>query len=155
MGRHNDPAPRGGDALLSPPLLLRGGSWCSDAAASSARAATGEALLPFRQRTPEEGVGRPVVLAGVAKQASAGGWQADGVDKVFQDAVLHVGERAVVERLLEEQTHQRGFETLVPKLPQGLQDAGDPQVVVLGPKVERRREERLFTRGFWEKLEWI
>lgn len=88
-------------------------------------------------------MGRPVVLACVAQQASAGGWQADGVDKVFQDAVLHVGEGAVVKRLLQEETNQRRFEALVSKLPQGLQDAGDPQVVVLGPK---RGES-------WEKLE--
>lgn len=79
-------------------------------------------------------MGRPVVLACVAQQASAGGWQADGVDEVFQDAVLHVGEGAVVKRLLQEEAHQWGFEALVSKLPQGLEDAGDPQVVVLGPK---------------------
>lgn len=133
MGRHNDPAPGRGDALLSSPLLLRCRSWRPDTAAPRARVATGDAPPPLRQRTPEEGVGRPVVLACVAQQASAGGWQADGVDEVFQDAVLHVGEGAVAKRLLEEQTHQRGFEALVPKLPQGLQDAGDAQVVVLGP----------------------
>lgn len=83
-------------------------------------------------------MGRPVVLAGVAQQASAGGWQADSVDKVFQDAVLHVGEGAVAERLLEEQAHQRSFEALVSQLPQGLQDAGDPKVVVLGPEKDIR-----------------
>lgn len=42
-------------------------------------------------------MGRPVVLASIAEQASAGGWQADGVDKVFQDAVLHVGQGAVAQ----------------------------------------------------------
>lgn len=82
-------------------------------------------------------MGRPVVLAGVAQQAPAGGRQADGVDKVFQDAVLHVGEGAVVKRLLQEQTHQRGLEALVSQLAQGLQDAGDPQVVVLRPKCSK------------------
>lgn len=86
-------------------------------------------------------MGRPVVLAGVAQQASAGGGQADGVDKVFQDAVLHIGEGAVEQRLLQEQTHQRGLEALVSQLPQGLQDAGDPQVVVLGPKNSKEKLE--------------
>lgn len=78
-------------------------------------------------------MGRPVVLAGVAEQASAGGRQADGVDEVLQDAVLHVGKGVVAQRLLQEQTNQRGLEGLVAKLAQGLQDASDPQVVVLGP----------------------
>lgn len=140
MGRHNNPAPRRDEALLSPPLWLRGRGRSSDAAAPGAAPPAGGAPLPLGQRPPEEGVGGPVVLAGVAQQAPAGGRQTDGVDEVLQDAVLHVGEGAVVERLLQEQAHQRGFEALVPELPQGLQDAGDPQVVVLGPR-ERRRED--------------
>lgn len=78
-------------------------------------------------------MGRPVVLAGVTEQPSAGGGQADGVDEVLQDAVLHVGERVVAQRLLQEETHQRGFEGLVAELAQRLQDASDAQVVVLGP----------------------
>lgn len=78
-------------------------------------------------------MGRPVVLASVAEQASAGGGQANGVDIVLQDAVLHVGNGVVAQRLLQEQTSQRGLEGLVAKLAQGLQDASDPQVVVLGP----------------------
>lgn len=130
-----------GRALLSSPLLLRCWSWRPEAAASCACVAPGDSPLPLGQRTPEEGVGRPVVLAGVAQQASAGGGQADGVDKVFQDAVLHVGEGAVEQRLLQEQTHQRGLEALVSQLPQGLQDTGDPQVVVLGPKNSEERSE--------------
>lgn len=78
-------------------------------------------------------MGRPVVLAGVAEQASAGGWQADGVDEILQDAVLHVGEGVVVQRFLEEETDQWGFEGLISKLAQGLQDSSNSQVVVLGP----------------------
>lgn len=42
-------------------------------------------------------MGRPVVLAGEAKQAAAGGWQADGVDVVLQDAVLHVRKGVVAQ----------------------------------------------------------
>lgn len=78
-------------------------------------------------------MGRLVVLAGVAEQASAGGWQADGVHVVLQGAVLHVGNGVVAQRLLQEQMNQRGLEGLIAKLAQGLQDASDPQVVVLGP----------------------
>lgn len=78
-------------------------------------------------------MGRPVVLAGIAEQASAGGWEADGVDEILQDAMLHVGKGVVTQRFLQEQSNQRGFEGLIAELTQGLQDAGDPQVVVLGP----------------------
>lgn len=45
-------------------------------------------------------MGRSVVLAGIAEQASAGGRQADGVDVVLQDAVLHVVQGAVAQRFL-------------------------------------------------------
>jgi len=78
-------------------------------------------------------VGGPVVLAGVAEEAPASGRQADGVDVVLQGAVLHVGKRVVAQRLLQEQMDQLGLEGLVAQLAQGLQDASDPQVVVLGP----------------------
>lgn len=84
-------------------------------------------------------MGRPVVLAGVAEQASAGGWQADGVDVVLQDAVLHVGNGVLAQRLLQEQANQWGLEGLIAKLPQGLQDASDPQVVVLRPGKNKAR----------------
>lgn len=133
MGRHDDAAAwRGGTLALRPPLRLRRGGGSSDAAAPGAHAAA--AASPLGRRTPEEGVGRPVVLAGEAQQAPAGGRQADGVDKVLQDAVLHVGQRVVAQRLLQEEAHQRGLESLVAQLAQRLQDAGDAQVVVLGPE---------------------
>lgn len=61
--------------------------------------------------------------------------------------MLHVGEGALAERLLEEQAHQRSFEALVSQLPQGLQDAGDPKVVVLGPEKERWREDSHVASG--------
>lgn len=89
-------------------------------------------------------MGRPVVLAGVAEQASAGGWQADGVDEILQDAVLHVGEGVVVQRFLEEETDQWGFEGLISKLSQGLQDSSNSQVVVLGP--QRTKKEVIFLK---------
>lgn len=73
------------------------------------------------------------MLPGVAEKAPASGRQADGVDVVLQDAVLHVGQRVVAQRLLQEEANQRGLEGLVAKFTQGLQDASDPQVVVLGP----------------------
>lgn len=135
MGRHNNSATcrGGGDALLPPPLSL----WCwsrrSDPTTPSTYTTPNATSSPLRCRTPEEGVGGPVVLAGVAEQASAGGWQANGVDVVLQDAVLHVGNGVVAQWLLQEQTNQRGLEGLVAKLAQGLQDASDPQVVVLRP----------------------
>lgn len=131
VGRHNNPATYGGGVLFSPPLVLRCWSRRSDPTASSTYTST--APSPFQRRTPEEGMGRPVVLAGVAEQASAGGWQADGVDEILQDAVLHVGEGVVVQRFLEEEMDQWGFEGLVSKLAQGLQDSSNSQVVVLGP----------------------
>lgn len=65
-------------------------------------------------------MGRPIVLVGVAEQASACGRQADGVDKVLEDAVLHVGKGVAAQRLLQEQTDQRGLEGLVAQLAQGL-----------------------------------
>lgn len=77
-------------------------------------------------------MGGPVVLAGVAEQAPAGGRQPDGVDVVLQDAVLHVGEGVLAQRLLKEEAHQRGLERLIAQLAQGLEDPGDPQVVVVG-----------------------
>lgn len=141
MGRHNNPATcqGGGGALLPPPLSLWRWSRCSDPAASSTYCASDSSTSPFRWRAPEEGVGRPVVLASVAEQASAGGWQADGVDVVLQDAVLHVGNGVLAQRLLQEQANQWGLEGLVAELPQGLQDASDPQVVVLRPGKNRAR----------------
>lgn len=78
-------------------------------------------------------MGWPVVLAGVAKEAPAGGREADGVDVVFQDAVLHVWKGVVAQRLLQEEVNQWGLEGLIAQFAQGLQDASDPQVVVLGP----------------------
>lgn len=89
-------------------------------------------------------MGRPVVLAGIAEQASAGGWQADGVDKVFQDAVLHVGQGAVAQRLLQEEANERGLKGLIAELTQGLQDASDPQVVVVGPSINKAVEKENF-----------
>lgn len=50
-------------------------------------------------------MGWSVVLASIAEQASAGGWEADGVDKILQDAVLHVGEGVVTQRFLQEQSN--------------------------------------------------
>ena len=88
MGRHNNPTT---NALVPPPVPLWGRSRRPDPAAPSAYAPAGAAPSAFGRRAPEEGVGRPVVLVGVAQQASAGGWQADGVDEILQDAVLHVG----------------------------------------------------------------
>lgn len=46
-------------------------------------------------------MGGPVVLAGVAQQASPAGREADGVDVVLQGAVLHVGQGGAAERLLQ------------------------------------------------------
>lgn len=83
-------------------------------------------------------MGGAVVLAGVAEQAPAGGRQTDGVHKVLQDAVLHAGKSVVAQRLLQEQVNQGGLERLVAQLAQGLEDASDPQVVVLGPEKQRR-----------------
>ena len=74
-----------------------------------------------------------VVLAGVAEQAPAGGREADCVDVVLQDAVLHVWKGAVAQRLLQEEANQWGLEGLIAQFAQGLQDASDPQVVVLRP----------------------
>lgn len=53
--------------------------------------------------------------------------------------MLHVGKGVVAQRLLQEQANQRGFEGLIAELAQGLQDASDPQVVVLGPSKKQRR----------------
>lgn len=78
-------------------------------------------------------MGRPVVLAGIAKQAPAGGWEAYGVDIVLQDTVLHVWKGVVAQRLLQEESNQWGLECLISQFTQGLQDASDPQIVVLGP----------------------
>jgi len=82
---------------------------------------------------------RPVVLASVAEQASTCGWQADGVDKVFQGAVLHIREGTITQRLFQKKANQWGLEGLVAKLAQGLQDACDPQVVVVGSSIKQNR----------------
>lgn len=63
-------------------------------------------------------MGGPVVAAGVAKQASAGGREADCVDVVLQDAVLHVGEGVLAQRLLQEEADQWGLEGLVAQFTQ-------------------------------------
>lgn len=85
-------------------------------------------------------MGGPVVLASEPKQASPRGRQADGVDEVLQHAVLHVLKRAAAQRLLQEEANQRGLECLVAELTEGLQDAGDPQVVVVGSEKTKREE---------------
>lgn len=112
-------------------MLLGRRSRRSDAAAPGA--GTAAPAAPFRWRAPEEGVRGPVVLAGEAEQTSPRGRQANGVDVVLQDAVLHVWKGVVAQRLLQEEPNQRGLEGLVAKLAQRLQDASEPQVVVLGP----------------------
>lgn len=85
-------------------------------------------------------MGRPVVLACVAKQAPAGGREANGIDKVLQDTVLHVWKGVVAQRLLQEEANQWGLEGLIAQLTKGLQYASDPQVVVLGPSKNKAGE---------------
>lgn len=63
-------------------------------------------------------MGRPVVLAGIAKQASARGWEADGVDVVLQGTVLHVWKDVVAQRLLQKEANQRGLEGLIAQFTQ-------------------------------------
>lgn len=71
LGRHSNPNTHrgGGGALLPSPLLLWCWSRCSDSTTSSTHAISGTdaSCTPFRRWTPEEGMGRPVVLAGISE----------------------------------------------------------------------------------------
>lgn len=77
------------------------------------------------------------MLAGEAEQASARGRQADSVYVVLQDAVLHVGQGPVAQRLLQKKADEWSLEALEAELPQGLEDPSDPQVVVVGSDRQR------------------
>lgn len=79
------------------------------------------------------------MLAGVPEQTAAVGAEADGVDVILQGAVQHVGQGAPAQSLIQQQTHQGGLEGLEAQLTQRLEDARDPQIVMLGPG-ERGRD---------------
>lgn len=70
---------------------------------------------------------------GKAQQCTSLAVLSQCVDKVLKRTVAHVNQRALHQSLLEQQVHQRQLVALEAQLTQALQDARDPQIVVLRP----------------------
>lgn len=75
---------------------------------------------------------------GEAQQCTSLAVLSQCVDKVLKRTVAHVSQCALHQSLLQQQVHQRQLVALEAQLSQALQDARDPQIVVLRPVWEKQ-----------------
>lgn len=75
---------------------------------------------------------------GEAQQCTSLAVLSQCVDKVLERAVPHVSQRSLHQSLLQQQVHQRQLVVLEAQLAQALQNARDPQIVVLRPVCEKQ-----------------